>query len=131
MNMNLASLAQMTVRGTGVLLLLLGIWIWTGRGDQAIPIHMLLGFLLVLGLWTLAFLAARARVATGLAALGFGWGLLAPLLGLTQENLVTGDLHWVIQVVHLLVGLGAIGIAERLGAGIRAAGTGGVRDPGR
>jgi hypothetical protein len=129
--MSLASVAQMTVRGSGVLLLLLGIWIWTGRGDQVVPIHMLLGFLLVLGLWTLAFLAARARVATGLAALAFGWGLLAPWLGLTQENLVTGDLHWVIQVVHLLVGLGAIGIAEGLGSRIRAAGPGAASVPGR
>lgn len=122
--MKLVTTANMTVRISGVLLLLLGIWIWTGRGAQVIPVHELLGFVLVLGLWTLAFLAAQAGVTVGLVVLGFAWGLIAPALGLTQANLITGDLHWIIQVIHLLVGVGAIGIAEQLAVRIRARGAG-------
>ena len=42
------------------------------------------------------------------------WGVLVVALGMTQDSLLTGDLHWLIKVVHLLVGLGAIGQAESL-----------------
>jgi hypothetical protein len=35
--------------------------------------------------------------------------------------LLTGDFHWIIQVLHLLVGLGAIGQAEGLAARIKRA----------
>lgn len=118
--MKAVTIAQMTVRVAGVLLLLIGLLIWTGHGDQIIPWHELIGFVLVLGLWTLAYFAARAGVAVGLVVLAFAWGLIAPALGLTQVNLVTGGMHWIIQVIHLLVGLGAIGIAELMGMTIKA-----------
>jgi hypothetical protein len=81
---------------------------------------MLLGLVLVLALWVLAGLAARAGVPLGLVALAVAWGLIVPALGLTQDQLLPGSAHWVIQVLHLLVGLGAIGQAEGLAARIRA-----------
>ncbi len=118
--MTLATVAQMTVRVSGIVLLVLGVIFWTGNLDSLRVVHILLGLLLVLGLWTLAFLAIRARVAVGLPALGFAWGVIAPVLGLTQVNLLTGGWHWVIQVIHLLVGIGAIGIAEVLGRMIKS-----------
>jgi hypothetical protein len=46
----------------GALLLVLGIVIWTGNGDALIPVHITLGVVLVLSLWTIAFMAARAGV---------------------------------------------------------------------
>lgn len=118
--MKVVMIAQMTVRVSGALLLLIGLLIWTGHGDQIIPWHELIGFVLVLGLWTLAYSAARTGVTVGLVVLAIAWGLLAPALGLTQVNLLTGNSHWVIQVIHLLVGLGAIGVAEGLGMAIKA-----------
>jgi len=127
--MTLATVAQMTVRVSGIVLLVLGVIFWTGNLDSLHLVHILLGLLLVLGLWTLAVLAARARAGIGLAVLGFAWGVIATVLGLTQVNLLTGGWHWVIQVIHLLVGVGAIGIAEVLAvrikrsAGAAAAGT--------
>ena len=117
--MNLAKVAQMTVRGSGVLLIVLGILFWTGRAEALQIVHILLGLLLVVALWTLAFLAGRAGVNLGLVALAVVLGLVMPVLGLTQKDLLSGDGHWVIQVVHLLVGLAAIGLAERLGAAIK------------
>ena len=119
--MSLAVVAQMTVRVSGVVLLVLGVIFWTGNLDSLHLVHILLGLLLVLGLWTLALLAARARVAIGLAVLGFAWGVIAMVLGLTQINLIVGGGHWVIQVIHLLVGVGAIGIAELLAMRIKSA----------
>jgi len=50
------------------------------------------------------------------------WGLIAPILGLTQANLLTNNWHWVIQVLHLLVGLAAIGTGEGLVQRMRRAG---------
>jgi hypothetical protein len=112
--------AQMTVRACGAALILLGVLIWTGHFDNFIPAHKFFGIVLVLGLWTLAFLGARAGVPTGLVVVAVAWGLIAPALGLTQENILTGGWHWVIQVLHLLIGLGAIGLAERLAMMIKA-----------
>jgi hypothetical protein len=117
------TVAHMTLRVSGLLLILLGVAIWTGRADQVIPFHEFLGFVLVLSLWTLAFFAARAGVRIGLVVAAVVWGLIAPALGLTQENLLTGDLHWTIQVLHLLIGLGAIGLGERLALEIRRTGS--------
>jgi len=118
-----ATIAHMTIRISGLLLILLGLAIWTGRADQVIPIHELLGLVLVLALWTLSYFAARAGVPTRWVALAVAWGLLAPILGLTQQNLVTGDWHWTIQVLHLLIGLGAIGQGENLAIRMRQMGS--------
>jgi hypothetical protein len=48
------------------------------------------------------------------------WGLIVPIVGLTQTNLLTGSLHWVIQVIHLLLGLGLLGLAETLATRAKA-----------
>jgi hypothetical protein len=118
--MKLATVAQMTIRISGVLLLALGVFIWTGNFDQLIPYHRILGFVLVIALWTLSFLAARAGVSIGLVAAAVVWGLIAPIVGLTQTSILTGGFHWVIQVVHLVIGLGAIGWGEGLGQAIKS-----------
>jgi hypothetical protein len=109
-----ATVFVMTIRVSGVLLILLGIAIWTGHTDQVIPVHELLGFVLVLSLWALSYLAARAGVTMRWVVVAVAWGLLAPILGLTQQGLLTGDWHWTVQVVHLLVGIGAIAQGENL-----------------
>jgi hypothetical protein len=103
-----------TIRVSGALLILLGIAIWTGRADAVIPVHEFLGFVLVLSLWALAFYAARAGVPRGMVAAAVAWGVIAPILGLTQANLLTNNWHWTIQVLHLLVGLAMIGTGEGL-----------------
>jgi hypothetical protein len=112
----------MTIRISGLLLLLLGLAIWTGRADGVIPIHELLGFVLVLALWTLSYFAARAGVSMRWVVLAVAWGLAAPVLGLTQQNLLNGDWHWTIQVLHLLIGVGAIGLGENLAGRMRQIG---------
>jgi hypothetical protein len=116
------TIAQMTIRISGLLLILLGIAIWTGRADGVIPVHELLGFVLVLSLWALSYLAARAGVRMQWVALAVAWGLVAPILGLTQEGLFAGDWHWTIQVLHLLIGVGAIAMGENLARLIHATG---------
>jgi hypothetical protein len=111
--------AQMVVRACFVVQLVLGGLFWTGNARGLIPLHQLVGFLLVFGLWTLAALAARAGVQPGLVALAAVWGLIVPILGLNQDRLLVGSAHWVIEVLHLLVGVAAVGLAEQLATRIK------------
>jgi hypothetical protein len=59
-------------------------------------------------------------VSVGLVVVALVWGLIVPMLGLTQTQILPGSAHWLIQVLHLLVGLGAISLAETLGRQIQA-----------
>ena len=112
--------AQMLVRITGVLLLILGLLIWSRDVPPSlIPVHMLLGVLFVLSLWLLAAVASQAGIPVGMAAGVAVLGLIVLILGLVQDSLLPGAAHWVIQVLHLLVGLVAIGSAEMMGGRLR------------
>jgi hypothetical protein len=104
----------MLIRVTGLLQIVLGLTFWTGNLRNLIPLHMLIGLAFVLALWVLAVLAARSGVNLGFVALVLVWGLIVLILGVTQTELLPGAAHWVIQVLHLLVGLAAIGLGGRL-----------------
>jgi len=97
----------------------LGLLFWSGRAISLVPLHMVLGLLLVAFLWILAIMGARAHAPAALVVLGIVWGFVVPTLGLLQTSLLTGDLHWIVRATHLLVGLVAIGLAEGLAASIR------------
>jgi hypothetical protein len=109
-------------RTIGLILIVLGVLFWTGNATTLIPLHMLLGVTLVLLLWTLAILGVIARVNPGLIAVAFLWGLIVPILGVIQTQLLPGSAHWLIQLLHLLVGLVAIGLADTLGKAIKRRG---------
>jgi plastocyanin len=118
--MKTATTAALTlVRATGLIQIVTGVLFWTGNALALIPAHMLSGLVLVLALWALALLGARAGVSPGFVALAVLWGLLVVGLGLTQTQLLPGDFHWVIQVLHLLIGLAAMGLAQNLATRIR------------
>src|SRR2546430_14297106 len=114
-----ATVAQWTVRMTGLIQIVLGVLFWTGNAPELIPLHILSGLILVLALWVLAFIGARSGVPAPLVAVAGAWGLLVVVLGLTQTQILLGGAHWVVQILHLLIGVGAIGQAEGLGARIR------------
>ena len=116
-----ASAAQPVVGLIGLVMITLGLLFWSGRAISLVPLHMVLGLLLVAFLWILAIMGARAHAPAGLVVLGIVWGFAVPTLGLLQTGLLTGDLHWIVRATHLLVGLVAIGLAEGLAASIRRA----------
>jgi hypothetical protein len=120
---NATRAARIVFRVTGVIELLLGIVLWTGHGLSLVPVHMVIGIAFVLALWALAALGARAGAPAGLVALAWVWGFVVPVLGMTQMRLLPGDWHWVIRLVHLLVGIAAMAIGDRVarttGAGPR------------
>jgi uncharacterized membrane protein len=111
---------QMGIRVLGVLQLVLGILFWTGNALGLVDLHQLIGILLVLALWTQAALAHRAGVPSGLVAGAVVLGLIVPIVGLTQREIFPGSAHWVIQVVHLLLGLGLLAMAENLATRAKA-----------
>ncbi len=113
--MTVVRIAIMVLRVTVLLALILGILFWTGNALGLVLIHMALGILAVLSLWILGGAIASTKGGIGLAIGAFVWGLLVAVLGLTQGNLLAaGSTHWVIQVLHLLLGLGAIGLGEMI-----------------
>jgi hypothetical protein len=111
---------QMAIRAVGVVQLVLGLAFWTGNLPGLVDLHQLLGILLVLGLWTQAALAARTGVPAGMVAGAVVLGLLVAIVGLTQRELLAGSAHVVIEVVHLLLGLGLLGLAESLATRAKA-----------
>ena len=113
------AIAQTVVRAPGLILIVLGVLFWTGHALTLIAVHMLLGILLVLSLWTLAVIGARAGAKPGLFVLTILWGFVVPALGMAQGRLLPGGAHWVIQVLHLLVGLSSMALAERLARGMQ------------
>lgn len=116
-----ATVLQMLIRLTGVILIVLGALMWAGKAMTLLGVHIITGFVLVVSLWILAGLAFRTKGGAGLAALTLIWGLLLVMVGFGQLKWMIGPNHWVIQVVHLVLGVAAIGLGEALGARIKRA----------
>jgi hypothetical protein len=102
---------------TGLAQIVLGVLFWTGHALALIPLHTRVGYAFVILLWGLTALAARAGAAPGLAAFTFLWGLAVAVVGMLQARWLPGELHWVIRVLHLLIGLVALRLAGMLVAG--------------
>lgn len=106
---------RILVRLSGLILIILGIIFWTGHALGLIRVHMVVGLILAISLWALAYLGARAGVGAGLVTLVVLWTLVMLVFGVVQMRLMPGAAHWVIQVLHLLIGIGAIGLGDQLG----------------
>ncbi|HET9983959.1 MAG TPA: hypothetical protein VFQ38_10245 [Longimicrobiales bacterium] len=120
------NIARWVVRLTGLAQIVLGLVFWSGHAVALIPLHMAVGGLFTLGLLVLAGLAIGARVRPGLGALGVAWVILLPALGMGQMSLLPGAAHWIVRVLHLVVGLAAMGIADRLARPLLASGARGA-----
>lgn len=105
---------RMAARLIAVVEVVLGVLFWTGHADSLVIVHIAIGLLLVLDLWAAVALGLRAGAPVGLAVVALVWSLAMPAFGLIQTNLLPGSAHAVIQVLHLLVGLAAVGLVEAL-----------------
>lgn len=107
-------------RLVGILQILGGVAIWVGVAPWVRQAHMAIGSLFVLVLWIVGVIALFALPARALSFFTLLWGALVLWLGMAQVSLLPGAGHWVIRVVHLVVGLIAIGLLEQLGKRLKA-----------
>jgi hypothetical protein len=104
----------MLLRVSAGLQVVVGVGLWTGHWYSLLPIHWANGVLFVLLLWTIAVIALVQRRAVGRALVAILWGFIVVALGFAQQGILPGNLHWIIRVLHLVIGLAALGIAEGL-----------------
>jgi len=119
--MRIATISHSIVRISGLIMLILGVIIWTGNADFLVPVHIFIGALLVIALWTLSYVAGRSGVSMGLVITVVILGLVLPIWGLAQEQILPEANHWIIQVLHLLLGMAAVGMGEMLAARMKRA----------
>ena len=100
--------------------MILGLLLWSHRAANMVSLHMLLGLLVVATLWVIGIGQAFANSGSWLmAACALIVGALVLVLGMIQSSLMVGELHWIIQVTHLVLGLAAIGIGHMAAARCR------------
>lgn len=108
------AIPRILIRITFLIQIVLGLLFWGDKAKSLVPVHVVSGLILVISLWTLTVVAARAGVERGFVVFAAVWGVLVIALGATQTNILHGDLHWIVQVLHLLIGLAAIALAEQI-----------------
>jgi hypothetical protein len=103
----------MVLSFAGLLALILGILIWTAGASNLIQMHMLLGLLAVGALWVIGIGQAFSKGGSWLiATCALVVGATMIILGLNQSALMVGPFHWVIQIIHLVLGLLVIGLGH-------------------
>ncbi len=112
-------IALMVLRITVLINLILGILFWTSVVDNpgVTLLHIILGILAVLALFTIGIMQGLRGGSLGLALATFVVGFLLAFVGLFQTRWLPepNPNHWIIQVIHLLLGLSAIGLGEMIG----------------
>ena len=100
--------------------LLVGLLIWTGRPVPWTSVHMGLGVLLGLTLIVLGVVVTRLTGRMSATLIAVGWTVLLIAYGVAHARLWPGDSHWIAQLLHVLIGLATLGVAERMVRGVPA-----------
>ena len=115
-------IASVVLSFSGLLALILGLLLWNNIALNLIQMHMLLGILAVGALWVIGVGQALAKGGSWIvAAVALVVGVAMVSLGMTQSSLVVGEFHWLIQLLHLLLGLLVVGIGHMGAARYRRA----------
>ncbi len=114
-----ARIAGMALRLFFLINLVLGLYFWISGNETLVGLHMLVGILFVVSLWIFSALVGLQTGSIELVVGSFVLGLLIVIFGLTQTNILVGSSHWLVQVVHLLLAILALGFAEMYGARAR------------
>jgi uncharacterized membrane protein len=113
-----ARILQIVVGIAGLCALVLGLFIWIANIDLT-DIHMLFGLLVTLGLLVMSIIALTASGLRIWGIVGIVYAIVVLIFGVSHSNLLVGNLHWLIQTLHTLVGIGAIVLTGALGARYR------------
>lgn len=79
-------------------------------------IHMLFGLTVALTLLVLAVMATFTSGMRRLGAIGIVYAFLVPVFGVTQQTILAGNLHWLVETLHLVVGFGALAFINAISA---------------
>jgi hypothetical protein len=120
------NICLLIVRIAGLVQLVGGILFWAGYALTYIPLHMAVGSILVLALWTIAAAAFMTRTRRLFAVFVFVWGPALAAFGAMQSRVLIGPNHWVIRLVHLLMGVIAVGTGMALAKSVLASAPTGV-----
>jgi hypothetical protein len=109
----------------GLLALISGALFWIGTALNLMALHMLMGFLAVGALWVIGLAQAFAwRGSWIIAGCALIVGAVMIVFGMMQSSLLRGEFHWIMQVIHLALGLLTIGIGHMATARYRKASIG-------
>lgn len=106
-------ITSIVLSAAGLIALILGLLFWAGAALNLISMHMLVGLLAVAALWAIGI--AQAFVKGGnwlIAACAVIVGALTVVFGLYQSSMMVGSFHWIIQIVHLILGVLTIGLGH-------------------
>ncbi len=103
-------------RIAGLGALLLGLLFWIANIDF-INLHILIGLAVTLALLALSIVMIFTRGTSVLGVIGIVYALILPVFGLRQATLLVGNIHWLIQALHLLVGIGALVLIQAMSTG--------------
>lgn len=109
----IARLALMVTMVLGLAFWIAQVFAWNGLliflAQIGFPgIHEVFGTIGVLGLFILAGMAVFIKGSRWLGVGGIFYAFLVPAFGMMQATILVGNLHWLIQAAHLLVGIGAM-----------------------
>lgn len=113
------------LRAFGGAALLLGLSFWLGYARSLTQLHIRLGIALVLCLWAMSLIAWWKTGRIGRSAFAVLYGLTIVFFGVMHAAILPGAFHWVVQLVHLALGAGAV----VFGGQLAAAALGGRREP--
>jgi len=110
---------SMIVRVAVLVVLILGVsfwlnWINTDTNPVLLDIHEIAGMLIGLGLLLVGIILIARGGNASLGLVSIVLAVLLPIVGIGRVNWLTGasDPHWLIQVGHLALGLGAFALVE-------------------
>ena len=115
----IARVALMVTLALGLLYWIAQLFVWSGLLVLLVQIgfpniHEWFGITGVLGLLILGVMAVWTPGNRLLGAGGIIYALLVPAFGMTQTLILVGNLHWLIRAAHLLVGIGAMALAQAI-----------------
>ena len=50
-----------------------------------------------------------------MGAIGIVYAFIVPIFGVMQQMILVGDLHWLVETAHLVVGFGALALIGAIG----------------
>ena len=113
-----ARILQIIVGIAGLCALVFGLFIWIANIDLT-DIHMFFGLLVTLGLLVMSIIVLTTRRLRIWGMVGIVYAIIVLIFGVSQSTMLVGHLHWLIQTLHMLVGIGAIVLTGFLGAHYR------------